>query len=69
VTAKSDSSILWMCLDRQLFVLGTNGRTGRQCAGLQITATPQYTVTHRAALHWHCVGNVCKVDQNNDTSH
>jgi len=30
-----------MCSDRQLFALGTNGRTGRPRAGLHITAAPQ----------------------------
>jgi hypothetical protein len=41
VTAASGSSILWLWSDRQLFAVGTNGRTGGQCAGLHITAAPQ----------------------------
>jgi len=63
VTATSDSSILWMCSDRQLFALGTNGRTGGQCAGLHITAAPQIvcdTARCTALAFW---GNVWKVGQ------
>jgi len=58
-----------MCSDLQLFALGTSGRTVGQCAGLHITATPQYAVIHRAALHWHSAGNVRTVGKNDDTPH
>ena len=53
VTATSDCSILWICSDRHLFALGTNGRTGRQCADLHITAGPQigwYTELHSTGI-------------------
>jgi hypothetical protein len=39
VTATSDSSIIWMCSDWQLFALGPNGRTGRRFSALHIQQT------------------------------
>jgi hypothetical protein len=66
VIATSDSSILWMCSDWQLFALGTNGRTVGPCTGLHKTAVPQMSCDRAS---WHSAGNVWKVGQNNENPH
>ena len=65
-----DSSIRWMCSDRQLFALGTNGRNGRwHVLAYTSQQRQKQVVTHGAALHWHSAGNVWKVGQINDIPH
>jgi len=51
----SNSSILWMCSDRQLFAVGPNGRIGRRCSALHIQQNcHRYNTIRLWHIELHC---------------